>query len=599
LRALRAALGPVLLVLATVVAYGPALPGDVLWDDDQYVSANPLLTAPDGLWRIWTHPRESPQYYPLVFTTFWLEARLWGLSTFGLHLVNVLLHAANALLLWRLLRRLGVPGAWLAGAVFALHPVHVESVAWITERKNVLSGLFYLLAAGAYVRWLTASHPAWRAAAPGAVSGEPVPGDGAAGAHSGAGWYALALTCFAAALLSKTVTCTLPAVLLLVQVWKQPRVGRRDLLALAPFFVLGLPLAYLTVWLEKHHVGAAGEHWQLSFLERGLLAGRVLWFYAGKLLWPANLVFNYPRWTIDAASLGQYAYPVAFVAVGVGLWRLRSRVGLGPLIAVGAFALTLGPALGFFDVYPFRFSYVADHFQYHASMGLIALFAAALAWATSTFVPGRRLIPALVLLPLACGLLTYRQAGLYTDVRTLWERTIALNPGGWLARYNLALLLLRGENATAEETAVAEAHLREVLRLNPTYGDAHVALGIIAGRQGRHAESLGHYAAALLVDPRDATALYNLGRERERGADAVGAIEAYRACLAADSALALEAWSALGALYGRMGDTAQAVTATRRALELAQCRGTPEAAAQLTLRLSEYLAPAQTQPALP
>jgi protein O-mannosyl-transferase len=562
LRALRAALGPVLLVLATVVAYGPALPGDVLWDDDQYVSANPLLTAPDGLWRIWTHPRESPQYYPLVFTTFWLEARWWGLSTFGLHLVNVLLHAANALLLWRLLRRLGVPGAWLAGAVFALHPVHVESVAWITERKNVLSGLFYLLAAAAYVRWLTASHPAWRAAAPGAVSGEPVPGDGAAGAHSGAGWYALALTCFAAALLSKTVTCTLPAVLLLVQVWKQPRVGRRDLLALAPFFALGLAAGLATVLIEKHSVGAMGEEWTLSWVQRGLLANRVLWFYVGKLLWPSHLAFNYERWVMDTSAWQTYAATVVTAAAGLMLWRWRRRFGKGPLVALAAFVVGVGPVLGFFNVYYFRYSYVADHFQYHASMALLALVGAGLtmlaARLTNPATRGEeRSVRVLAVLPLVCGVLTYRQAGLYTDIETLWRRTIRQNPASVLARHNLALLLAKGHEDDPRAAAEAETLFREVLEINPRTVDAYVNLGTLASRRGQHTEAIAHYRAALSLDPACATALYSLGRELERTGDVDGAIQAYEKCLAGDASC-VPAHNSLGRIYRERGEQPRA-----------------------------------------
>ena len=549
LRALRAALGPVLLVLATVVAYGPALPGDVLWDDDQYVSANPLLTAPDGLWRIWTHPRESPQYYPLVFTTFWLEARLWGLSTFGLHLVNVLLHAANALLLWRLLRRLGVPGAWLAGAVFALHPVHVESVAWITERKNVLSGLFYLLSAGAYLRWLKASHPAWRAAPPGST-------------RSGAGWYGLALVGFAAALLSKTVTCTLPAMLLLVQVWKQPRVGRRDVRALAPLFALGLAAGLATVLIETHSVGAMGEEWTLSWVQRGLLANRVLWFYVGKLLWPSHLAFNYERWVMDTSAWRTYAATVVTAAAGLMLWWWRRRIGKGPLVALSAFVVGVGPVLGFFNVYYFRYSYVADHFQYHASMALLALVCAGLTMlaARQTSPASRaeeRTVRVLAVLPLVCGVLTYRQAGLYTDIETLWRRTIRQNPASVLARHNLALQLAKGHEDDPHAAAEAETLFREVLEINPRTVDAYVNLGTLASRRGQHAEAIAHYRAALSLDPACATALYSLGRELERTGDLDGAIQAYEKCLAGDASC-VPAHNSLGRIYRARGERPRA-----------------------------------------
>jgi len=527
--------GGLIILLATFAAYGPALSGGILWDDDRYVTENPLLFAGDGLWRIWTSPRESPQYYPLVFSSFWLEAHLWGLSTFGLHIVNVALHAINAILLGFVLRRLRVPGAWLAGAVFALHPVQVESVAWITERKNVLSGLFYLMSLLAYLRFVDRGR--W-------------------------GAYALSLVLFVCAILSKTVTCSLPVAILLCQWWRSNRLGRREVLGILPFFIIGVPLGLMTVWLEKHHVGAIGEDWQLSVLERGLVAGRALWFYAGKLVWPAKLVFNYPRWHIDAWAWWQYLYPAGFLVVVALLWGVRRRIGKGPLFAVAFFAITLTPALGFFDVYPFRYSFVADHFQYHASMGLIVLAAAAVTRALRRL-PGVRgvavMSPArlVFLLPLLCGALTHRQASLYADAETLWRRTIADNPSSWLARYNLALLLVRGQEQDDERVAQAQAHLRTVLDLNPRSAAAHRSLAIIAGKRGDPNGAMDHFRAALDIRPDDPEALYNMAKELIRVGDVAGAIRAYEACLASDPECA-PAHNNLGRIFLERGDRQRA-----------------------------------------
>ena len=243
--------------------------GGFIWDDDDYVQDNLTLRSLAGLGQIWFQPGATRQYYPLVHTTYWLEYRLWDLNPTGYHVVNVILHALSAVLVWRLLIRLKVPGAWAAAALFALHPVHVESVAWITERKNTLSGAFYLSAAWAYLRYEEARSPRL---------------------------YWAALLLFAAALLSKTVTCTLPAALLLVLWWKGQRPMRRTAVTLVPFFALGVAMSGVTVWMEKHSVGAWGPEWDLSLVERGLIAGRALWFYAAKLLVPLNLTFIYPRW---------------------------------------------------------------------------------------------------------------------------------------------------------------------------------------------------------------------------------------------------------------------------------------------------------------
>ena len=254
------------ILLMTLVAYIPAMYGGFIWDDDSYVTNNPLLPAIDGLWRIW-FAADTPQYYPLVFTTFWLEHRLWGLNPMGFHIVNVSLHALNAVIVWFILQRLNVRGAWLIGAVFALHPVHVESVAWITERKNVLSGLFYLLALWSYLKFDEAG---------------------------GKKWYGGALLLFVFALLSKTVTPTFPVVLLILMWYRGKRIGKREIFTLIPFLAIGLVMGLVTVWYEVHHVGAKGEEWGLTVFERILVAGRVIWFYALKLLYPVNLTFIYP-----------------------------------------------------------------------------------------------------------------------------------------------------------------------------------------------------------------------------------------------------------------------------------------------------------------
>ncbi len=345
--------GAALIILLTVVAYLPALRGGFIWDDDSYVTQNPALRSLAGLVAIWLKPGATYQYYPLVFTSFWAEYHLWGLQPFGYHLVNVFLHAVNAVLLWRVLRRLEVAGAWWIAAIFALHPVNVESVAWVTERKNTLSGLFYLLAALAWLRFrpltakVTARAPDWR-------------------------YYWLAFGFIVCALFSKTVTLSLPAVLLLLIWWKTGRLEKRDALTLTPWFVLGAASGFMTRWMEQQLV-RGGAEWDLSFVQRCLLAGRALWFYAGKLFWPAHLTFIYPRWEIDAGAAWQYSFPLGIAAVLVALWFFRARIGKGPLAAVLFFGITLAPALGFANVYPFRYSYVADHFQYLASIGLIAL----------------------------------------------------------------------------------------------------------------------------------------------------------------------------------------------------------------------------------
>jgi len=486
---LALALGGLLLAM-TVAAYLPALSNGFVWDDDQYVSENPTLHSFDGLRRIWLEPGAVPQYYPLTFTTFWLEYQLWGPEPFGYHLVNVLLHAANAILVWLVLRRLGVPGAWLAGAFFALHPMQVESVAWISERKNVLAGVFFFAAFLMYLR----AEAANGAAGPTRIRWRP---------------YLAAGALFAAALLSKTVACSLPAVLLLVLWWQRGRIDRRAVARLLPLFGAGLVLAAVTVWMERYHVGAQGIDFALSPLERVLVAGRALWFYPRTLVWPVGLAFVYPRWSIDVRVWWQYLFPAAALAAVAVLYAVRRRAGTGPLVAALCYAAALTPALGLIDVYPMRYSFVADHFAYFAIAALIALAAAVGARLADRAGAARRAVGwsvgAALLVLLA--LLTARQCGVYRDLRTLWTDTLATNPQAWMAHSNLGMLLQEQDR----DLDGAIAQYRESLRLNSGNAEAHINLGTALAAKGELDAAVSAYEAALRLRPDIPGAHQNLG----------------------------------------------------------------------------------------
>jgi len=426
-----------LIVLVTLAAYIPAMSGGFLWDDDENVTANTALSSLSGLGDIWFEVGALYQYYPLVFTTFWVENQLWPGSPFGFHLVNVLLHGATAVLLWLVLRRLHVPGAWLGAAVFALHPVHVESVAWITERKNVLSGLFFMAALLAYLRFERCDES---------------PADGSRAWR----YYPVALCLFVAALFSKTTTCLLPLAILLLLWWKIDRVRWRHVVPLVPMLIFGACMGLLTASLERHRAGAEGLEWSFTLAERCLIAGRAVWFYLGKLAWPTPLSFIYPRWEINAAVWWQYVYPVAAILVVVWLFVLRKRIGKAPIVAMLLFCGGLFPALGFFNVYFMRYSFVADHFQYLASIAVttfcVALFtevlvngaatgkrgAAPLSVWGGTPPVGRFLAICLVVL---LGARTWAQSSIFSDTETLWRNTLAKNPDAWIAHNNLGVLL--------------------------------------------------------------------------------------------------------------------------------------------------------------
>ena len=562
--------GPALLLVGlTAGAYIPAMSGGFVWDDDDYVQDNLTLRSLAGLGQIWFQPGATRQYYPLVHTTYWLEYRLWGLDPTGYHVVNVIMHALSAVLVWRLLIRLQVPGAWAAAALFALHPVHVESVAWITERKNALSGAFYLSAAWAYLRYEEARGPRW---------------------------YWAALSLFAAALLSKTVTCSLPAALLLVLWWQGQTPMRRTAVALVPFFLLGGAMSGVTVWMERHSVGAWGPEWDWSLVERGLIAGRALWFYAAKLLVPLELAFIYPRWKIDATAAWQYLYPAGALGVGGLLWAFRKHWGRGVLIGVLFFAGTLTPALGFFNFYPMLYSFVADHFQYLASLGLLTL-AAAGGHRTWTRLGRPATGPVALALVLALySLLTWRQGGVYADLETLWRDTLAKNAGAWIAHNNLAnilkergqldpaighyrqaLLLKPGSSqihlnladahrAQGEATA-ALRHYRRALKAEPKRVETHLKLGNALLGQNAVVEAIGHYRQALQLAPDLALVHSNLGAALALQRQDAEAIEHYRRALQLKPDFA-EAHNNLGRLLALRGQFASAIEHYRRALQL-------------------------------
>jgi Flp pilus assembly protein TadD len=465
------------LLATTIAAYAPAWNGGILWDDVAHLTRSDLSSL-DGLRRIWFDVGATQQYYPIAHSAFWILNGLWGHETLGYHLVNIVLHATSALLLARILIALGVPGAVLAAFVFALHPVHVESVAWITELKNTLSGLFYLSAFLMFVRF-----DRTRARRP----------------------YAAALALFVLALLSKSVTATLPAALIVVFWWQRGRLRwRDDVVPLMPFFALGIASGLWTAWLERAQIGAEGAAFDFTLLDRVLIAGRALWFYLAKLVWPVDLVFVYPRWVIQADLWWQYLFPAGAAVVAAVLFAVRHR-SRAPLAAFLLFAGTLFPALGFLNVYPFIYSFVADHFQYLASLAVIALFAGALATHLRYWKPIGSAVVAVL------ALLTWSQSHSYADAQTLYRHTLSRNPKAWLAHVNLGYEIL-GSGTAVDRAALEEAatHFRAALTLKPDLRQAHNNLGTVLLRLGRLEESFDAYAAALALKEDDAEVRHNL-----------------------------------------------------------------------------------------
>jgi protein O-mannosyl-transferase len=492
-----------LLVVLTVAAYLPALGGGFLWDDDQHVT-RPDLQPAAGLYRIWFNIGATQQYYPLLHTAFWLEHRLWGDNTLGYHLVNVLLHVAAALLVYLILRRLKIPGALLAATIFAVHPVEVESVAWISEQKNTLSAVFYLGAALTYLRF---DETRMRSA------------------------YGLALALFVLGLLTKTVTATLPAALLVIFWWQRGSLSwRKDVWPLVPFFLCGAVAAPLTAWVERKLIGAEGAAFELSFLQRSLLAGRVIWFYLSKLAWPTNLIFFYPRWNIEPAAWWQWLFPLATLATLAILFAISKR-WRAPLAGMLFFVGTLFPVLGFLNVYPFIFSFVADHFQYLASLGVITLAASGITLAVGRLPrraqwAGHLASGALVAV---LALMTFRQSRIYGDAIDLYQTTLERNPTSWIAYNNLGVC----QNDAKQREAALDS-FQKAIEINPNFAEAHNNLGAAFARRHKYTEALEQYREALRIRPKYPKALANYGEILVLTGKPKEAVEQYEQALALD-----------------------------------------------------------------
>ena len=463
--------------------YQPAWHGGLLWDDGAHLT-RAALRSTAGLWRIWFDLGATQQYYPVVHSAFWTFQRLWGYDTLGYHLVNISLHATSAFLIAVILWRWAVPGAMLAATIFALHPIEVESVAWMTELKNTLSGVCYLAAMLAYLRFDERREKTF---------------------------YWLALAIFVIALLSKSVTATLPAALLVLFWWRRGYLSwNHDVRPLTPFFVMGLAAGLMTAWVERTFIAAMGPEFQLDLLERTLVAGRAIWFYLGKLVWPGNLAFIYSKWPVSTRVWWQYGYPIGVVVVVWALWRLRMRTR-APLAAALLFCGTLFPALGFVNVYSFRYSFVADHFQYLAGVPIIALLSAGTIMAMQrvgmSAARGQALLTIAIGVPLA--IVSSNQAREYINGDGLFRATLLHNPECWMCHTNLAVSLLVDGGADQLDEAVA--HLKESLRLNPNNAETHNDMGGALQRMGRFEDAIAEHRQALKLNPNLPRAHYDLG----------------------------------------------------------------------------------------
>jgi protein O-mannosyl-transferase len=557
-----------ILAAVTILAYQPAWHGGLLWDDDNCTTPRELRSL-DGLRRIWFQPRATAQYYPLLYTSYWLQQRLWGDSTTGYHLVNLLLHIGCVVLVLKILRFLRVPGAELAAIIFALHPVNVETVAWISERKNTLSGLFALAATLWYLKF----------------------DDGRTRQT-----YAFALGLFLLGLLSKTAIVTLPLAWLVIFWWKRGAISwRRDVVPSLPFLLLAAVAGLVTRWFENIGIGYEATTLDFSMLDRFLIAGRAFWFQLSNLLWPSNLMFVYPRWDINAAVWWQYLFPIGVLALLVSLWSLR-RWSRAPLVGVLIYIVLLLPSLGFLNIYFFIYSFVADHWQYLACLGIITPCASGIVLLAGRFKRWQGwLEPATtLLLGGVLFVLTWQQSRMYSDIETLYRTTIARNPACWMAQVNLGNILYKANripeamdlfsqasrikpavahyslgNALIEKGRTSEAieEYRQALRIHPDYAEAHNNLGNALLLTGRTSEAIDQFEQALRISPGYAKAHNNLANALVQTGRASEAIDHYRKALRTTPTSA-SSHNNLGAALAQMGRIPEAIKEVEAALRI-------------------------------
>jgi tetratricopeptide (TPR) repeat protein len=528
-----------LLVTSTFLAYLPAWRGLPIWDDWDHLT-KARFASPSGLIRIWFDPGVTQRFDPLLDTAFWIQGKLWGDSSLGYHLVGIACHVAGALLVLVILRRLQIKDAWLAAAIFALHPVQVESVAWISELKNTMSGVFYL---GAVLVYLKFDESRQRS------------------------WFTVAAGLFLCALLSKTTAVVWPLGMLVILWWKRGTLSwRRDVLPLLPLLALAVLDGWVGLRVERRALGAASIELRFTLVQRFLIAGRACWFYLGKLLWPVGLCPVYPRWQINSTAVTDYLYPIGVMALLLVLWAVRNR-SRAPLAALLYFIVTLSPLLGLIPFSYLRYSFVADHFQYLASLGIIALVAAVAVRVQETWRPFSRpaRIGLCLVMLVTLGGLTWRHSRAFTDLETFARTTLAQNPNCWTAHDFMGVVL-----ASQGKTAEAINHFDRALAGNPKYALGHYNLGCALASQGNFPDAIQQYEQALQLQPSLIRARYNLGCARASQGNFPEAIQQYEEALRLkpDAVSAPEIHNNLGIALASSGKLNEAIEHFEQAVRL-------------------------------
>ena len=556
------------IVFAVFIAYSPATNGGFVFDDGLLLTDSICIKDPGGLQKFWC-TNEPLDYWPATNSTFWIEWRLWGMNPAGYHVTNLILHVVETVLIWIVLRRLAIPGAFLAAMVFALHPVNVDSVAWIAQRKNMMVMLFFLLSILWYLRfdelararlWLAAKH------APDPSSSIP---------HRSS-FYWLSLAAFVLAMLSKASVVVYPVLLLGIAWWLSPGqtesalspgrlrlspYARRHLALSVPFFTVAVVLTLVNVWFQTH--GFEVVFRKAGFAERLLGAGGVIWFYLYKALVPLGLAFVYPQWHIDTGNILWWLPLAAVLAVTAVLWLYRNTRARPLLFAWGFFCVALAPVLGLKDVGFMEHSLVANHYQHIAIIAVIALTSAGLiAWQRQARNKPLRTNAVAIAALAVLAFLTWKQCGPYHDALAYYNAALDKNPESWMMQNNLGLALVK-----SVKPVDAIPYFREALRLKPDYPEAHYNWATALDKLGRLPEAVEQYEQVLKQRPNYAQAHNNLGIALYKMGRTQEAIDQFELALQTKTNLA-EAHNNLGGALVFAGRPQEAAEHFRQAIRL-------------------------------
>jgi tetratricopeptide (TPR) repeat protein len=528
--------GVILLALAVGIAYAPCIHNGFIWDDDANIFQNAALTEAGGLRRIWS-TFDLYQYYPLTFTSFYLEHLLWGFNPLGYHVVSILLQAVNATLVLLLLQQIGLsrPLALFISMLFAIHPIQAESVAWATERKNLLSGLFYFSSFLSYARFINSGR--YRL-------------------------YILSLLLFLGAILAKSVTVTLPASLLLLEFVRATSRKRTAILRLVPFVIPAVLMGIIAIYMETNRAGAVGDEFSFTAAERILIVSRALLFYPATIALPFNMSFIYPPWRTASGAYLDF-WPILLLAgITVSLWIFRKRIPRIAWFSLGHYLVAIAPATGIINFYFMRYAFVQNHFQYIAGLGMMmAMGIAGAAIIRRIPLAARAAGPAATLLVIAgCGLLTFDQCGLYRNNTILWNDTIGKNPSCWMAFNNLGVIAV-------DEGKIQEgiAFYQTALSINPHIIETHNNLGAAYMLQGMTDQAIAEYQQAVAINPNLAQVRANLGMAYAKKGFLNEAVEELKMAVELNPSLT-EAFYTLGSLLERQGAVRAAIEVYRGAI---------------------------------